>query len=132
MSQQTLLTFAESPFFPNFAELYARLGIVETRVANARKALAQVKRSPPDWIVAEFVYAWANNYASNHIGNLDVLLISLPKFAPTAKVIVLARKDEMAYAEQLRSTHPFAALLQLPVEEGRMAGVFAELGHPVR
>ena len=128
MPNHTLLTFAESPFFPNFSELYARLGIEETRVAGSRKALAQVKKAPPELIVAEFVYAWANNYASNHIGNLDVLLISLPKFAPEAKVIVLAKKNEMAYAEQLRATYPFAELLQLPVTPERMEQVLAELG----
>ena len=127
MSQQTLLTFAESPFFPNFSPLYTRLGINETRVANSRKALAAVKKAPPDWIVAEFVYAWANNYASNHIGNLDVLLISLPKFAPNAKVVVLAKKGEMEYAEQLKATYPFAALLQLPVTEEGMEKVLREL-----
>lgn len=127
MPQKTLLTFAESPFFPNFAELYARLGIVETRVANSRKALAQVKSSPPDLIVAEFIYAWANNYASCHIGNLDVLLISLAKFSPETKVIVVAKKGEMEYAEQLRATYPFAALVQLPVSEERMGEVLGEL-----
>ncbi|GAB6042775.1 hypothetical protein [Endothiovibrio diazotrophicus] len=127
MSRQTLLTFAESPFFPNFSALYARLGIAETRVSNSRKALAQVKKTPPDWIVAEFIYAWANNYASNHIGNLDVLLISLPKFAPASRVIVLAKKEEMAYAQQLRETYPFAALLQLPVNEEEMEAVLREL-----
>ena len=127
MTSKRLLTFAESPFFPNFPDLYARLGIAETRVVNSRKALAEVKKAPPDLIVAEFVYAWANNYASNHIGNLDVLLISMPKFAPEAKVIVLARKDEMAYAERLRATYPFHELLPLPVEPGRMEALLGAL-----
>ena len=94
MSQTVLFSVIESPVHPNFSNLYQGLGIQEVRLSSIRKALAQLKKQQPDYIVAEFFYGYGNNYAGVNISNLDVLLSSLQKYAPAARVIVLVDKAE--------------------------------------
>ncbi|MGE0080981.1 MAG: hypothetical protein AB7U81_06765 [Thiohalomonadaceae bacterium] len=118
MPTPTILTFAATLGFPRLAELYARLGLEETAVDSLRNALAAVKRAPPDFILAEFVYAWGNNYASCHIGNLDSLLASLPKYAPQARVIVLTQKTELQHAQRLAEVFPLHGIVTMPAGEG--------------
>ncbi len=117
MAAPTILTFAATLAFPRLAGLYARLGLEEIAVDSLRQALAAVKRRPPDFILAEFVYAWGNNYASCHIGNLDSLLAGLPKYAPRTRVIVLARKSEMEHAQRLGELYPLHGITALPAAE---------------
>ena len=66
-----------------------------------RKAIKKAKRNPPDFVVAEFVYGWGNNYAGVNLSNLDVLLYALEKFAPDTRVIVFADKDERPHVDRL-------------------------------
>ncbi|MGA7801128.1 MAG: hypothetical protein WCC36_09985 [Gammaproteobacteria bacterium] len=114
MPTRTLLTYTETLAVPDLADLYSRLGIEVVRVDSVRKALAAVKRAPPDFILAEFVYAWGNNYASCQIGNLDSLLASLPKYAPKARVILFAQRAELAQARRLGTFYPLHGILPLP------------------
>ena len=80
-----------------------------------RKAMSSIKREPPDFVVAEFFYGYANNYAGVNISNLDVFLFSLQKYAPQAKVIVLVEKKERQYVDALNKIFPLHAVLQHPV-----------------
>lgn len=43
-------------------------------------------------LVAKFFYGYGNNYTVVNISNLDLLLFSLQKYAPKARVIVLVDK----------------------------------------
>lgn len=112
----SLLSIVESPTHPGFSALYQQLGIHEQRVNSVRNALKLLKREAPDYIVAEFFYGYGNNYAGVHISNLDVLLASLPKYAPAAKVIVLVDKSERRHVEQLNAIYPLHGVLTQPVE----------------
>jgi DNA-binding NarL/FixJ family response regulator len=112
----SLLSIVESPTHPGFSALYQRLGIAEQRLNSVRKALKLLKREAPDYIVAEFFYGYGNNYAGVHISNLDVLLASLPKYAPAVKVIVLVDRGERQYVEQLNAIYPLHGVLTQPVE----------------
>ena len=82
-----------------------------------RKAISALKTRTPDFIVAEFFYGWGNNYAGVNISNLDVLLFSLQKYAPAAKVIVLVEKAERQYVAKLNDIFPLHAVLVHPVTE---------------
>lgn len=117
MSNNTLITYTETVLLPALSPIYAKLGLEEQRVMSMRKLLFTVKQAPPAFIVAEFVYAWANNYSSCHIGNLDTLLLALPTYAPDTQVIVLTQAAELPFAEKLRHSYPFFALFTLPVHE---------------
>ena len=76
MSNKTLYSLIESPAHPRFAELYKRLGFKEISLTSSRKAMSELKKSPPDYVVAEFFYGYGNNYAGINISNLDVFFCS--------------------------------------------------------
>lgn len=113
----TLLSIIESPAHPRLSSLYERLGISEHKVTSIRNALKLLKRETPDFIIAEFFYGYGNNYAGVHISNLDVLLSSLPKYAPSAKVIVFVSRHEYQHVDQLNSIYPLHGVLQHPVRQ---------------
>ena len=133
MSEITLFSLIESSAHPNFAALYRRLNLHEVRLNSIRKAIAQLKKQAPDFVVAEFFYGYGNNYAGVNISNLDVLLSSLQKYAPRARVIVMVDKSEFRYVEALNQLFPLHAVLTFPVQEERMestlsAGMSAAAG----
>lgn len=116
MSQETILSIVESTMHPNYTDLYQRNGMIETRVNSVRKAISSIKKQPFDYIVAEFFYAFSTNYSGVHKSNLDVLLISLNKYCPACKLIVLVEKAERSYVEVLEPLgFPIHAVLIHPV-----------------
>jgi hypothetical protein len=113
----TLFSIIESPAHPDFSRLYRRLGFEEIRLGSMRKAISQLRRTPPDFVVAEFFYGYGNNYAGVNVSNLDVFLYSLQKDAPNARTIVLVDKSERQFVDKLMAILPVHAVLQLPVRE---------------
>lgn len=115
MKERTLLSIVESPQHPQFSPLYAKFNFLELKVASQRKAMMVVKKTPPDWLVAEFFYGYANNYAGINMSNLDVLLYALQRYAPKTKLVVLVQKHERQYVDKLNAIFPLAAVLIQPV-----------------
>jgi len=116
----TVLSIVESPAHPNLSGLYQRLGLREIKTGSVRNALRELKRHQPDFVVAEFFYGYGNNYAGVNISNLDVLLSSLPKYAPQARVIAMVDKSERQHVEKLNEIFPLSAVLVLPVGEAQV------------
>lgn len=114
MRRRTVFSVIESPTHPDFGAVYERLGLKHLRLTSTRKAIAQLKEQTPDFVVAEFFYGYGNNYAGVNISNLDVLLFSLQKYAPKAKVIVLVDKGERQYVGKLNEIFPLHAVLTQP------------------
>ncbi|HHJ35002.1 MAG TPA: hypothetical protein ENJ87_04485 [Gammaproteobacteria bacterium] len=81
-----------------------------------RKAIAALKKQPPDFIVAEFFYGYGNNYAGVNISNLDVLLYSLQKYSPHTRVIILVEKDEYKHVFKLNNIIELHDVLKFPVK----------------
>ncbi len=127
MPASVLYSVIESPAHPRLSGLYARLGMNELKFNSVRKAISQLKKQPPDWVVADFSYGYANNYAGVNVSNLDVLLASLRRYAPQARVIVLAEKSEYGYVDKLKSLFTVHAALQYPVSEAQMEAVLSDL-----
>ncbi len=115
IKKRCLFSIIESPLHPQFSEIYNNKAIDEARFSSMRKALVALKKMPPDFIVAEFFYGYGNNYAGINISNLDVLLYSLQKYAPAAKVIVLVDKKERKYVDKLNEILTLHAILTFPV-----------------
>ncbi len=115
-----LLSIIESPTHPGLSSLYQQLGISEHKVNSVRNALKRLKRETPDFIVAEFFYGYGNNYAGVHISNLDVLLYSLPKYAPRTKVIIFVTQSEHQHVGQLNSIYPLHGILQHPLQQSEL------------
>ena len=123
MSKPPLYSVIESPAHPRLSGLYTRLGIEELKFNSVRKAISQLKKTPPDWVVADFSYGYANNYAGVNVSNLDVLLASLRRYAPSARVVVLAEKREYQYVDKLSALFAVHAALAYPVSEAQMQAV---------
>ena len=118
-----LFEIIESPHHPNFTTLYQRLGYQLQALTSSRKAISQLKKEAPDVVVADFVYGYSNNYSGVHISNLDVFLMSLAKFAPQARVIILAAASELAHAEKMRQHCEVAAILPFTTSEADLAAL---------
>lgn len=124
-----LYSIVESPAHPRLSNLYQQLGISEIQLPSMRKAIAELKHNPPDFVVAEFFYGYGNNYAGVNVSNLDVFLYSLQKYAPAAKVIVLVDKSEQQYVGKLpEELTPDAVLIQ-PVSPGQIEGLLTASGN---
>jgi hypothetical protein len=120
MPSPILLSIVESPSHPNLGGLYRRLGLQEVRATSQRKAIAQLKKTPPSFVVAEFFYGYGNNYAGANVSNLDVFLASLQKYAPHCRVIVLVDKAERGYVDLLAERFALHGVLVQPVAEQAM------------
>ncbi len=120
MAKSLILSVVESPSHPNFSALYRRLGFEEIKLNSQRKAIGQLKKSEPAFLVAEFNYGYANNYAGVNISNLDTLLASLRRYSPATRVIVLVEKAEQQYVEKLAALFTLYRTLVLPVTPEQM------------
>ena len=121
MSSSAIITIVESPLFPDFSDLYQHKGLRELRVNSVRKAVTLIKKQPADFIVVEFFYAYSTNYSGIYKSNIEVLLVSLIKYSPNTKVIVLANKKEIKYIDVLAAVdYPLHGVLQLPTSSAQM------------
>ncbi|MCU7839164.1 MAG: hypothetical protein KZQ82_06340 [Candidatus Thiodiazotropha sp. (ex Lucinoma annulata)] len=127
MSIPVIYSIIESSSHPDFSQLYAELKLQVMQFRQMRRAMAELKRTSPDYVVAEFFYGYANNYAGVNISNLDVLLFSLQRYAPQAKVIVLVEKSEHKYVQQLNGIFPVRAVLTQPVQAEDLRTLFSAL-----
>lgn len=121
-----LYSIIESPAHPDFSALYGELGLRELRFPSQRKAIAHLKKEPPDWVVAEFFYGYGNNYAGANVSNLDVFLHSRRKYAPNARVIVLAGPSEFPHVNKLTALFDLHAIERLPLDRERMRKLLCE------
>ncbi len=123
---KTLFSLVESPFHPDFAALYRKLGIAAQRFDSARNLHRALQKQPPDFFVGEFIYGWGNNYAGANVSNLDVTIRTLQRFAPQAKVIVFMHPREEDHIGKLLELFPLHAVLSYPVSEGQLEAVLAQ------
>lgn len=117
MAAPLLYSIIESPAHRDYAGVYTRLGIREQKFTSMRKAIAALKLAVPDFVVAEFMYGYGNNYAGVNVSNLDVFLYSLQKYSASTRIIVLAARTELQYVDRLAALFPLHAVLPLPVSE---------------
>jgi hypothetical protein len=121
MSNPIVISIIESILFPNCSELYHQKGFSELRVNSIRKALTLIKKQPVDFIVVEFFYAYSTNYSGIYKSNIEVLLVSLIKYSPKTKVIVLANKKEIKHVGVLDAVdYPLHGVLQLPTSSDKI------------
>lgn len=120
-----IYSIIESPTHPDYSRLYQRLGLQHVRLSSQRKAISQLKRQPPDWVVAEYFYGFGNNYAGVNVSNLDVFLHSQRKYAPNARIIVLASPRDWPHADKLTALFDIHAVLRAPADESSLADILS-------
>lgn len=117
----------ESPAHPDLGSLYRDRGAEEIKLTSSRKAIIQLKKKSPDILVAEFFYGYGNNYAGVNISNLDVLLYSMQKYAPKARLIIFVNPEEYDYVGRLGAIFPIHTVLKQPVSRADMEAVLDDL-----
>lgn len=117
---KSIFSIIESPSHPSLSSLYTELGFEEQRFTSMRKAISALKKITPDYVVADFLYGYGNNYAGVNVSNLDVFLYSLQKYAPDAKVIVLSSKEEFQHVEKLARLFTLHDTLVYPVNRQQL------------
>ena len=120
---KTIYSFVESPRHPNGSSAYKKLGYDEIKLSSIRKANAELKKSLPDVVVAEFFYGYGSNYSGVHISNLDVFLVTMVKYHADAKVIVIVDKSEFEFVGKLNDIYPLYAVLKHPVSAMQLSKV---------
>jgi hypothetical protein len=115
MTAGLLYDIVESPGHPDLVGLCEKLRYQRLAFPNQRKAIAELRRQPPEVVAADFFYGYGNNYAGANVSNLDVLLRSLQRFAPEARVIVFADRTEFPHTSKLADLFQLHAILALPV-----------------
>lgn len=121
MASIDIISIIESPMHRNYSDTYNHKGLSEIKVNSIRKAINLVKKQPVKYIVAEFFYAFSTNYSGVHKSNLDVLLVSLRKYSPDTRVIVLVEKGEFKYVNVLDALdYPLHGVLVHPVRPDKL------------
>ncbi|MCB1866137.1 MAG: hypothetical protein KDG50_11985 [Chromatiales bacterium] len=108
-----LLSVVELGGYPNFTPLYQRHGYTVDAVASVRKATAQIRKTMPDVVVAEF------NFQSDfrdRTSSLETLLATLERFGG-ARSIVFYDQEYAHQLERLTARFPIDHLLPFPVAE---------------
>jgi hypothetical protein len=128
MPSPVVISIIESILFPDCSDLYQRKGITELRVNSVRKAIALIKKQSVSFIMVEFFYAYSTNYSGIYKSNIEVLLVSLGKYSPNTKVIILAKKTEIKFIHVLNAVdYPLHGVLQLPTSLAKVEEIiFAE------
>ena len=65
-------------------------------------------------VIADFFYGYGNNYAGANVSNLDVMLRSLQRFAPAARIIVLSDRQQREHVDKLAHLFTLSAIVTLP------------------
>ena len=120
MTRPLLYDIVESPAHPDLATLSQDLGFDRLVFSAQRKAIGSLKRLPPDVVVADFFFGYGNNYAGANVSNLDVLLRSLQRFAPDARVVVLADPSEIRHVDKLAALFELHAVVAVPATRGML------------
>ena len=127
MSKTLLYDIIESPAHPDLSALGQELGLERLAFGSQRKAMGSLKRRPPDLVVADFFYGYGNNYAGANVSNLDVLLRSLQRFAPAARIVVLADRNEIAHVPKLKALFELHAVVALPTNRAALEAALRSL-----
>ncbi len=122
-----IYSIVESPLHPDMQQCAAAGDASYHTFNSIRKAITSLKKSPPDIVLADFVYGYGNNYAGVNISNLDVFLYSLQKYSPMASVIVFCEKAENHYATKLTGLFKIDLLEVYPVDTGKLCAQIQSL-----
>lgn len=117
----TLLALVEFMQHARLSHLYRDMGFVVTTEFTARKAVAQVRRHPPDVIVADF-YFQAD--FRDRLSNLESLLAAAQPHAST-RILVLHEPSAEPALEKVRSRMRIDAALPIPVNEDDLRRLLA-------
>ena len=109
---RSLLAIVELGGYPDFRLVYERAGYSPRIVTSVRKAIAELRREPPDIIVCEF------NFQSDFRDRTSTLesLLAVVSRQAGARVIVFYDREHAHHLEKLRARFPLHAAIAYPID----------------
>ena len=126
MTHRWLYDVPESPLHPDVTAIAQALGYERLAFTSQRKAIAELKRRPPSLIISDFFYGYGNNYAGANVSNLDVLLHSVQRFAPQARIIVCADRQELPHTDKLSALFDLHAVIAMQANPDSIRQAFED------
>ena len=112
MSVKTLFFVFESGFNIDFATLCEDKSIHSTHFTSNRKLISQLKKTEPDYIVAEFIYSPS---LGTQISNLDGLLGSVERYCKKTQLIIYTESRYRDKLESVREKFTINHVVEYPV-----------------
>ncbi len=119
-----LLSITELGGYPDYVPDYRRLGFTVTTASSMRKAVASIRREPPDVIVAEF------NFQSDfrdRTSNLETLMASLQGLAADPFLIVFFEQEYQPQFDALRQRFPIHQAFAFPIDKEALLACLSKL-----
>lgn len=117
MSEKTLYTVFESAFKLEISGLCQNISIHQENFATNRKLISQIKKSEPDFILAEFIYSPS---LGTQISNLDGLLGTVERFCQKTQLIIYTETRYRAQLETVREKFTIHHVLEYPVQASKL------------
>ncbi len=117
-----LLSIIEIGGYPDFGKLYRSLGFEAQTVNSMRKGLKQIKKSPPDVVIAEFNY---QTDFRDRTSSLESLMAALQPY-PQTRVVVFYEKPQAEFFNKFCTRFDFVNALTFPVEEAELKRLLEE------
>lgn len=120
MSEKVLFSVFESGFNLDLATLCEQKNIHQTMFTTNRKMIAQLKKSEPDFIIAEFIYSPS---LGTQISNLDGLLGSVERYCSKTQLIIYTENRYREKLESIRKKFTLHHVLEYPVQQSTICSI---------
>ncbi len=121
MSKRIVYAFFESAFTLDIEQLCQRNDILQENFPSNRKLIAQVKKSEPDFIMAEFIYSPS---LGTQISSLDGILGTVERFCQKTQLIIYTESRYREQLETVREKFKIHHVLEYPVQGSELCSIF--------
>lgn len=125
--QRRLLAIVEQGGYPNFTSFYEKWGYTVTMSHTMRKAMAIVRKQPPDVIVAEFNYQSDFRDRTSSLESLLATVERIPKNTKSQiRVVVFYEKEYAHQLKKLQTAFSNFKTMAYPIESGNLEAVLLD------
>jgi len=126
-NQGQLLAIVEQGGYPNFTSFYEKLGYTVTMSHTMRKAMAVVRKHPPDVIVAEFNYQSDFRDRTSSLESLLATVERIPKNTKSQiRVVVFYEKEYAHQLKKLQTAFSNFKTMAYPIESTNLEAVLLD------
>ena len=120
MFEITMYSVFESAFKLDISNLCQNIAIHQENFPTNRKLISRVKKSEPDFILAEFVYSPS---LGTQISSLDGLLGTVERFCKETRLIIYTESRYRKHLETVREKFTIHHVLEYPVQASELCPI---------
>ena len=122
MTERTLYTVFESAFNLDISGLCQNIAVYQENFPTNRKIISAIKKSEPDFIIAEFVYSPS---LGTQISSLDGLLGTVERFCKKTRLIIYTESRYREQLETVRKKFTIHHVLEYPVQASELCPILS-------